>query len=79
MAVMIGAKNFGTIEDGVSFQFMNGKYNAVQITLNGLDLYNVRLIKMRGMQIKKEKQLSNIFAGNLKSTIESETGLAFSL
>lgn len=43
-----GAKNFTTIPNGLQFNLPRnaGKVNYVQITLNGLDLYDMRFLKV---------------------------------
>ena len=44
---MVGACNFGTNGNDVSFRFKGSKKaNHIKITLNGMDLYDVEFIKI---------------------------------
>lgn len=82
MKVMIGAHSFLSGEDNLSFKFKskakNGS-NLVIITFLPTDVYKVSFIYLRGMKINVKGQFENIFAENLKSLFERETGLALSL
>ena len=80
LVAMIGAKNFVAIESGLSFKFgACPQYNYLSITLNGMDLYDLRLVKVRAHSIVREKTVSGIYAEDLRQTIESETKLCLSL
>ena len=59
------------------------KYNRVVITLNDLDLYDVRFIKQagvkQGFRFIADKTTSGVYCDQLKPIIEKETGLYLSL
>lgn len=94
LKMMIGAKDFTALEvDGkpaLSFKFkMSKKYNYIVIALNAMDLYDITFKKMKSpMQILKEDVYqpftredtqSDIYAEDMRSTIEQATGLYLSL
>lgn len=85
LAAMIGANNFishsTTKLGGLSFRIkcQGAKANYVKIILNGNDLYDVEMGKIRGLNYKVTYSQEDIFAEDLKEIIERETGLYLSL
>lgn len=55
------------------------KKNHIEITLNSMDLYTVRFVKIRAGEIKADQTIDNVYCEDLKSLIEQETGLYLSL
>ena len=53
--------------------------NIMYITVNELDLYNVKIGKFKGLDLKTIKEESNVYANDLRSIFESTTGLATNL
>jgi len=53
--------------------------NIMYVTLNDLDLYDVKICKYRGLNINTIKEVSNAYADMLKPLFESTTGLRTSL
>jgi hypothetical protein len=53
--------------------------NIMYITLNSMDLYDVKICKYRGMDIKTVKELNGAYADMLKPLFEKTTGLRTSL
>jgi hypothetical protein len=78
---MIGANGFIDTKNGVSFQFKGcRKFNVAQIKLNGRDLYDVKLLRVtRACDIKNEVEHNDIYAEQLRSLIERQTGLYLTL
>lgn|SRR3990167_1305965 len=89
LKVMIGAKDFFSDNDGqtLSFKFaMCNKASVIKITLNGLDLYDVKFIKPGRLNKKtwdvspsKVTEFENVPVENLKQVISDFTGLFLSL
>lgn len=79
---MIGAYQFLSFENGVRFRFKarakNGS-NGVQITLTPEDLYKVEFTSRRGLSYKVKATFEGIYADDLTSLFERETGLYLSL
>ena len=90
LKALIGAKDFFSADEGrtLCFKFsMCKEANSVFVTLNGLDLYDVKFVK-RGRLNRKTFEMSphkttgefeNVPVENLKSVIEDFTGLYLSL
>ena len=53
--------------------------NIMYVTLNSLDLYDVKICKFRGLNVKTVKELNNAYADMLKPLFETTTGLRTSL
>jgi len=53
--------------------------NIMYITLNENDLYNVKICKFKGMDIKTVKEVIGAYADMLKPLFEKTTGLRISL
>jgi hypothetical protein len=61
-------------------KFKGSKFaNIMYVTLNSLDLYDVKICKFRGMDIKVIKEVSGAYADMLKPLFEQTTGLRTSL
>lgn len=71
-AVMTGAKNFVAIDNGLRFRIGRNasKANMVEITLNGLDLYDIKFIKHTPYSFKIKAD------GTFKETQESSKTIA---
>ena len=82
---MTGAKKFGWAENSLFFRLPGGGgycrdgINAVRITLNSMDVYDVDYIRIRGTVIKIVNQAKGIYADMLRGSFETATGLATSL
>ena len=78
---MLGAKNFACTENRLVFRIgRNCKgVNCITIELNGLDLYDMQFIKIRGADLKVLAEHNNVYADMMHSIIESETGMNTSL
>ena len=86
IAIMTGAKNFTADGPALIFQLPSGKsrdgINNVRITLDADDTYTVRFLRVGRAPTDKVtvvKEVSMIFADQLKSLFESTTGLYLSL
>jgi len=84
LSAMIGAKNFARDEKNytISFKFAakaKNKANYCRIKLNALDLYDVKFISIRGLNVKAVSTHEGLYADMLKGTFESETVLYLSL
>lgn len=53
--------------------------NIMYITLNGLDLYDIKIGKFRGMDFKPVREISGAYADMLRPVFENTTGLRTSL
>jgi hypothetical protein len=79
---MIGATGFLSIKNGngVSFRFKGSKIaNYVEITLNSLDTYTVRFVKIRGTEVKEVKTEPIVYCDGLKPLFERTTNLYLTL
>ena len=81
---MTGAKNFVGDGNSLSFRLPGGGFckngiNAVRITLNGSDLYDVRYMRVRGSKLTTVEEVSDLYFDSLTDSIERVTGLATSL
>lgn len=80
---MLGAKNiaYDNNNNSLLFQIQGSKeYNHVTIKYDGMrDLYDIRFVKFRGIDIKKEKELSGLYFDMIHSAITQNTGLYTSL
>jgi hypothetical protein len=81
LSVMIGANAFVADTNNVMFGFKGcRKFNKIRITLNGLDLYDVELMKYSPskLEITKTETVENVYADQMKELIEDRTGLFLS-
>lgn len=81
--VMTGAKNFVAIDRGVRFQ-INSRLSRpnishFEIRLNLSDLYDVKLILVRGRNTKEVTSSKDIYADDLRDFIERHTGLVLTV
>ena len=78
LSAMVGANNY-TFDDKtktLSFRFKGSKVaNHIAITLNGSDLYDVKLSKIWGQKITVKKEISDAYDDMLKPFFEDSTGL----
>lgn len=49
--------------------------NIMYVTLNGSDLYNVKICKFKGTNLKTVKEVNNAYADMLTPIFENTTGL----
>jgi len=79
--VMMGAHNLIDHGDALSFKFKGSrKANHLKITLAGDDTYTMDFLKLgRNFSIREVASFSGVYASNVKSVIESTTGLYTSL
>ena len=75
--MMIGAKNFVAIENGLKFKVgRNAKgVNHITITLNASDLYDVTFASLRSTSYKVKASEEGIYFDMLKPSIERNTGM----
>lgn len=78
---MIGLKDCMINGNGLSFKIKNScaVANFVKIELNSLDLYDVEIGKIRGLNYKVVKNLSGVYSDNLKGIIENNCKIKLSL
>jgi hypothetical protein len=76
---MTGAYNFMLLENGLSFRLKNPSANYVKIELNGKDLYDVEIGRVRGGSYKIVHEYHDIYNDQLKEVIEMGTGMYLSL
>lgn len=76
--VMTGARLFTAIPNGVSFRlgkFPGVKINAVRITLNGFDLYDLCFMRLWGHDCRVISEASDVYAEDLQQVFTEATGL----
>ena len=83
LKMMVGAHSFVGGERDLTFQFARksprNQIKYVKIILTPDDVYNVKFYQYKNSQAIEILEVSGIFAEDLKSIIERETGLALSL
>lgn len=79
LRAMTGAYNFVAQENGVSFKIKNPKANYIKVILNGKDLYDVEIGRIRGADYKVLVDEKDVYVENLKQLIEKSTGMYLSL
>lgn len=76
---MTGAKEFVGDEDRLIFRvpatMVRGRGSHVEVVLNAVDLYDVRLIRIRQLEPKIIDARENIFASDLQKVFTEMTGL----
>ena len=80
--VMTGAKMMVSTENGIRMRIGRNKTNAnfMEVSLNGLDLYDVTFAKVTKMgEMKSVKEYDNVYNDMLVSLFESHTGMYTSL
>ena len=76
--VMTGAKMMVSTENGIRMRIGRNKTNAnfMEVSLNGLDLYDVTFAKLTKMgEMKSVKTYDNVYNDMLGSIFESHTGM----
>ena len=78
---MTGAKNLiaGTRSLSMRLPRNASKANYLRITLNGLDLYDVEFISIRGMNMKTKAAFTDVYNDMLTDIFESTTKMYTSL
>lgn len=77
---MLGALNFTGSSDSLNFKIRGSqKCNYIKITLNALDLYNIKYYKIRGTTCKLVSEETDLYFDMLHKSIERNTGLYTSL
>lgn len=83
LSAMIGAKDFVAIDSGLQFGLKraSNKINKIVIRLNSMDTYDVEFgnYSKSKMEYKTVKTIDGLYFDQLKSVIESTTGLYLSL
>ena len=80
--VMTGAKMMVSTENGIRMRIGRNKTNAnfMEVSLNGLDLYDVTFAKVTKMgEMKSVKTYDNVYNDMLVEIFESHTGMYTSL
>ncbi|MEI6881325.1 MAG: hypothetical protein WCK82_08350 [Bacteroidota bacterium] len=77
--VMTGANLFSTWEDkgnpGLAFKLPSRICNKVIITLLPSDTYQMRFLKIRGVNVKTVREFTDIYADQLQEIFTEVTGL----
>jgi hypothetical protein len=76
---MTGAYNFIDRGNGLSFKIKNQRANYIKITLNGKDLYDVEVGRIRGNTYKVVKSGNDLYFDELIPFLEEATGMYFNL
>ena len=84
LAVMIGAKDFGAVEDGQTLRFRFAAGNATVgnmclIRLTPADTYTVEFWHCRGVKFRRVAEFTDVYCDTLRRTFEQHTGLYLSL
>tara|TARA_B100001996_G_C18627131_1_gene580234 strand:- start:407 stop:712 length:306 start_codon:yes stop_codon:yes gene_type:complete len=75
---MTGAKNLGGTEDSLSMRIGRNSSNSnyLKITLNMMDLYDVKFSKLtRKFEEKSVTEYNNVFCDSLVEVFEKHTGM----
>ena len=74
---MIGTKHLVGADRSLAIRIScrGAKANLITITLNGLDLYDMKFEKMWGGKFKLIGEESNVYCEDLNKMIETHTGL----
>ena len=83
MAAMTGASFMYDGDNKLIVKLKSRMFNHIEIELNSMDLYNIRLVKLGTAKtyyaIKKEEKLNNIYAEDMVKILEEKTKMYFSL
>lgn len=84
LSVMIGAHSFMSDGPALIFKFRakaSKGIKAIKVTLDPSDTYTVRFwrIGSRGLDVRQVAEHSDVYADDLRTVIEAETGLYLSL
>ncbi len=79
LTAMLGAYNIDATETGLKFRFKtrasNGS-NCCVVDLEPSDVYTVKFVSVRGTSVKDKGTFTDIYAEDLITLFERETGLA---
>jgi len=75
LQIMLGAYNFVDLKNGISFKIKNARSNYIKITLNGKDLYDIEIGRIRGNTYKIVYKQEDVYAVDLRHIIENKTGM----
>ena len=81
-AMMTGAKNFGARDDSLSMRIGRNSSNSnyLKITLNSMDLYDMKFCKLtRKFEEKSVSEYNNIYNDMLQDQFTAHTGMYTSL
>ena len=77
---MMGAWSLSGSKHSLTFKIKGSRItNCVQVTLDPSDTYTIGFFKTSGHSIRLVATVEGVHADNLRSVIESNTGLALSL
>lgn len=79
LTTMLGAYSIDATETGLKFRFKaraSNSSNCCVVDLESSDTYTVKFISIRGASIKEKSRHTEIYAEDLKTLFERETGLA---
>ena len=78
---MVGAKHYQDNGGNTLVTKFKGSRiaNIMYITLNSMDLYDVKICKYKGMELKTVKEVKNCYCDTLTEIFEETTGLRTSL
>lgn len=82
LQAMLGAKNFTSTENSVQFRWPNkerARGNAVKITLQPSDTYDMEFFNLSGSSAKSVKKYDDIYADKLVDVFEKQTGWFLSI
>ena len=77
--LMTGAYNFVDLGNGLSFRIKNQRANFIKVTVSGLDLYDLEVGRIRGMDYKVVFEESGLYNDMLKPAIEKATGMTLTM
>ena len=79
--VMIGAKNLLSGPRYLQLKLGRnaGKWTHLKISLNDLDLYDFTFYRVRGLAVKQERHVFNVYCDVMLETIRNETGMETNL
>lgn len=81
LAMMCGCKDFAGSADSVQFKVGSNekRVSLCRIVLDPSDTYTVEFYKGRGVNLKKVRELSDVYADSLRDIFEAETGMYLTL
>jgi hypothetical protein len=81
LGMMCGCKDFVGSADSVQFKIGSNekRVSLCRIVLDPSDTYTVEFYKGRGVNMKKVRELSDVYADSLKDIFETETGMYLTL
>lgn len=82
LMLMIGAKDFLAIPNGVTFRFAArsaNSSNAFKVVLDADDTYTIEFLWIRAGKVTVRKELNMVYGSDLQRIFRDETKLALSL